>query len=88
MRIFVNYFYEVETLADTPPSSLSNEILPKLEVAFIEALIPSLFDDCLEQGRGRKLTEGLDQDMLGISAFPPDIVTNGLFRFLNPKISP
>lgn len=77
MRVFVNYFYEVETLPDTPASNMSSEILPKLEVAFIDALLPSLFDDCVIQGRSRNLVDGTSNEgMLGISAFPSDVVTN------------
>ena len=87
-RTLVNYFYEVET-DPSVSASVSDDILPQLEVMFVNALLPSLFSDCRPNVRsiGDTSIQNLEP-MLGISSFPSDLVMSGTFELeeYSPKL--
>ena len=79
----MNYLYEVEIVPSTS-ASMSDDILPKLEIMFINALIPSLFEECRPQGRRSNVANANSiknlKPMRGVSSYPPDVMIVGTFE--------
>lgn len=82
MAIEVPFVYEVETNAEFTPGQMNAFVLPKVEEALGNDLLPVMFDECAASGKDamtRKLafedstplTEG---SIVGISNSPPDLV--------------
>ena len=86
MAIEVPFVYEVETNAAYSPGQMNAFVLPKVEQALGNELLPVLFDECvvgdgsddamtrkLALGRSNPLTEG---SIVGISNSPPDLAVS------------
>ena len=84
MAIEVPFVYEVETNAEFPPGQMNVFVLPKVEEALGNDLLPVLFAECAAGGKdamtrklafddSNPLTEG---SIVGMSNSPPDLVVS------------
>jgi hypothetical protein len=64
--LFLEYGYEIETDPATIQGTLANVVLPPLEVAFNNFLLPELFPEICAVGRRRRLR------LVGLSTAPGD----------------
>ena len=84
MAIEVPFVYEVEANTEFPPGQMNVFVLPKVEEALGNDLLPVLFDECAAGGKdamtrklafddSNPLTEG---SIVGMSNSPPDLVVS------------
>ena len=74
-----DFFFQLEVVAGMTAEEVDDNLLPEVEVAIANSLVPDLFPK--QCGRRRNLQgsngPGLQGRYLGLSTRPPDFVLNG-----------
>jgi hypothetical protein len=74
LAVEVPFLYEVETSQEYSPAQLNSFVLPRVEQALGDQLLPVLFDECAADGRVRQPSNPLsDGSIVGITTSPPDL---------------
>ena len=81
--LFLNYNYEVELSVDMDPEEVQNLVIPSVENAINDGLLPLIFPSCGDGERRRQLVhEGRErlrglrrlEEVLGVSTRPMDLI--------------
>ena len=68
------FVYEVETNVEYSDEEMNNDILPKVEQAIGDGLLPILFDECAPDSAIPASNSPTDGSIMGITTAPPDLV--------------
>lgn len=73
MAIEVPFVYEVETNVDYSAEEMNSDVLPKIEQAIGDGLLPILFDECAPDNAIPASNAPTDGSIMGITTAPPDL---------------
>ena len=75
VAIEVPFVYEIETSVEYSAEEMNSELLPKVEQAIGDGILPLIFDECASDDGGETSTfiSFVGENIMGITASPPDL---------------